>query len=165
MSMKSLIVAVDKNNAIGFKNDLPWGRSLKDDLANFKKLTTGGTVIMGRKTFESIGSKPLPDRENIVVSRTPTAVPGVLTALSLEAAYALARNPIFVIGGGQIYEQALDDMDRLIVTYVDTEFPEANVYFPSIDPRRWMGVSRDYYDANERNAYAFFIETYERIKD
>ncbi len=161
--MKTIIVAVDKNNAIGFKNDLPWGRGLKDDLANFKRVTTGGTVIMGRKTFESIGSRPLPNRENIVVSRNPTGIKGVLSALSLEAAYAIARNEIFVIGGGQIYEQAIDDMDRLIVTHVDAEFPEATVYFPHVNKHDWAEISREHYETGERNTQAFDIVTYKRI--
>ena len=160
--MKSLIVAMDRSNAIGFANDLPWGRGLKDDLANFKKLTTGASIIMGRKTFESIGSRPLPNRENIVVSRTPTGVKGVLTAGSLESAYALARYPIFVIGGGQIYKQALSDMDVLYVTRVDAEFVEADVFFPEIDPVVWKEVSRERYEADEWNAYNFTIITYEK---
>lgn len=156
------IVAMDKNNAIGFNNDLPWGRSLKDDLANFKKTTLNSSVIMGRKTFESIGSKPLPNRENIVVSSTPTAVKGVMTAISLDSAYALARYPIFVLGGGQIYASALDDMQRLIVTHVDAEFPEATIFFPKIDMSEWREISRERYDADERNAYGFDIVFYDR---
>lgn len=161
--MKTIIVAMDRNNAIGFNNDLPWGRGLKDDLANFKRVTKGGTVIMGRKTFESIGAKPLPERENIVVSRSgPTGVAGVLSALSLEAAYKLARYETFVIGGGQIYEQALPAMDRLIVTHVDAEFADATVFFPAIDSETWLEVSREEYVADERNAYPFAIVIYEK---
>ncbi len=163
--MKSMIVAMDKNNAIGFGNDLPWGRSLKDDLLNFKRLTTGGSIIMGRNTFESIDSKPLPDRENIVVTSRPTQVKGVLSAFSLSSAYALARYPIFVIGGGQIYQSALDDMDKLYVTYVDAEFPQATVYFPRIDCLAWREVSRDHHPVDERSAYAFDIVEFERITD
>jgi len=160
--MKSMIVAMDRANAIGFENDLPWGRTLKADLANFKKLTTGASIVMGRKTFESIGSRPLPNRENIVVSRTPTGIKGVLTALSLEAAYALARYPIFVIGGGQVYAQALDDMDRLYVTHVDATFPHASTHFPAIDLTQWREVSREHYEADERNQYDFDIAIYEK---
>lgn len=160
-NMKTIIVAMDRNRAIGFNNDLPWGRSLKDDLANFKKLTTGTSIIMGRNTFESIG-RALPNRENIVVSHTPTTVSGVLTALSIDAAYALARYPIMIIGGGQIYEQTMKDADRIIATMVDAEFPEATVYFPKIDADSWHEVSRQHYDADDRNAYAFDIVTFER---
>ena len=160
MSMKSIIVAMDRNNAIGFENDLPWGRALKDDMLHFRRSTKGTSVIMGRKTFESMGSKPLPDRENIVVSRTPTGVAGVLSALSLEAAYKLARYPIFVIGGGQIYVQAMPDMDQLIVTHVDAEFPEATVQFPQIDARQWQEVSREHIGADSRNMFSFDIAVY-----
>ena len=158
--MKSIIVAMDKNNAIGFENDLPWGRGLKDDMAHFAKTTRGKTVIMGRKTFESIGSKPLPDRQNIVVTSHPTGVAGVQSALSLEAAYALARYDIFVVGGGQLYTAALDDMDQLIVTYVNAEFPEATVFFPEIDMKKWHEISREQHKADERNSYSFDMVIY-----
>ncbi len=161
--MKSIIVAMDKNNAIGFENDLPWGRGLKDDMAHFAETTRGKTVIMGRKTFESIGSKPLPDRQNIVVTSKPTGVTGVQSALSLEAAYALARYDIFVIGGGQLYTAALDDMDQLIVTYVNAEFPEATVFFPEIDRGKWQEVSREHHKADERNSYSFDVVKYENV--
>lgn len=163
--MKAIIVAMDRQRAIGFQNNLPWGQSLKGDLAHFRRITTGGSVIMGRNTFESIGSRPLPDRENIVVSRRPTGISGVLSALSLEAAYALARNDIYVIGGGQIYDQAIDDVDKLYVTYVDTVFPEATVFFPPINCQIWEEVSRDRHEADQRNAYAFDIVTYRRLGD
>ena len=107
---KAIIVAYDKNRAIGRRGDLPWGHSLPADLAHFKRLTKGGDVIMGRKTFESIGSRPLPDRENIVISSQPTGVKGVLTAVNLESALALARYKTFIIGGAQVYgdERARD---------------------------------------------------------
>jgi dihydrofolate reductase len=163
--MKSIIVAMDKNNAIGFENDLPWGRGLKDDMAHFAKTTRGKTVIMGRKTFESMGSKPLPDRQNIVVSSQPTGVKGVMTAASLGAAYALAQYDIYVIGGGQIYAVAMDDMDQLIVTYVDAEFLEATVFFPEIDRVKWHEVSGKNYDADDRNQYRFKIVNYQKIHD
>lgn len=160
--MKSIVVAVDKNSGIGADNDLLWQRDLPADLAHFKRITTGGSIIMGRKTFESIG-RPLPKRENIVVSRTATGVPGVLTAGSLEAAYALARYPIFVIGGGQIYEQSLSDIDKLYVTEVDASFPQATVFFPEIDRDIWQEVSRNHHPADERNKYSFDFVEYKRI--
>ena len=159
--MKAIVVAVDKNMGIGADNDLLWHRDLPDDLKHFKDLTTGGSIIMGRKTFDGIG-KPLPNRENIVVSHTPTGVPGVLTVTSLESAYALARYPIFVIGGGQIYAQSMNDMDRLYVTEVDAEFPQATVFFPAIDTSVWKETSREHHEADERNKYAFDFVTYEK---
>lgn len=149
---------------IGADNDLLWQRDLPADLAHFKRLTTGGSVIMGRKTFESIG-RPLPERENIVVSRTPTGVPGVLTAASLQSAYELARYPIFIIGGGQIYAQSIDDADVLYVTYVDADFPQATVFFPQINCEDWQEVSRDHHEADERNKYAFDFVEYRQVTD
>ena len=160
--MKAIVVAMDKNNGIGAAGDLLWQRDLPADLAHFKKLTTGKTVIMGRKTFESIG-RPLPDRQNIVVSRSgPTGVKVTQTAYSLQTAYALAQYDIFVIGGGQIYEQAIDDMDVLYVTEVDAEFPQATVFFPQINCDDWQEVSRDHHEADEKNKYAFDFVVYER---
>lgn len=160
--MKTIVVAMDKNRAIGMDNDLPWGRGLKDDLANFKKETRGRSVIMGRRTFESIGSRPLPDRENIVVTSQPTGVKGVLSAASLQAAYNLARYDIAIIGGSRIFAEALADTDRLSVTHVDGEFPDATVFFPEIDFSQWQEISRRHVDADERNAYAFDIVEYTR---
>ena len=156
--MKAIVVAIDKNRGIGADNDLLWVRDLPADLAHFKKLTTGGSIIMGRKTFESIG-RPLPNRENIVVSRTPAGVQGVLTAMSLDSAYELARYPIFVIGGGQIYMAAINEMDVLYVTEVQAEFPQATVFFPQIDKTVWREVSREHHEADDKNKYAFdFVE-------
>lgn len=160
--MKAIVVAMDRKNGIGADNDLLWLRDLPADLAHFKKLTTGKTVVMGRKTFESIG-RPLPDRQNIVVSRSgPTGVKGVQTAYSLETAYALAQYDVMVIGGGQIYQQAIDDMDVLYVTEVQAEFPQATVFFPKIDKTKWQEVSREHHEADERNKYAFDFVKYEK---
>ena len=161
--MKAIVVAMDKNNGIGADNDLLWQRDLPADLAHFKKLTVGKTVIMGRKTFESIG-RPLPDRQNIVVSRSgPTRVKGVQTAYSLETAYALAQYDAMVIGGGQIYAQAIDDMDVLYVTEVYAEFAQATAFFPEIDKGVWKEVSREHHEANEKNKYAFDFVEYKKV--
>lgn len=159
--MKSIIVAVDKNNGIGAKNDLLWLRDLPDDLAYFKRMTTGASVIMGRNTYDSMG-RPLPNRENIVVSHRPVGDKDVLTATSLESAYQLARYPIFVMGGGRIYADALSDMDRLYVTEVDASFPQATVFFPEIDKKVWQETSREHNAADERNKYAFDFVVYDR---
>ena len=117
---------------------------------------------MGRKTFESIGSRPLPDRENIVLSSSPTGVKGVLTAGSLASAYALARYPIAVIGGGQVYEQALNDVDDLYITLVEGVFNGADTFFPELDMSQWQEVSREHFAADERNSHAFAIIHYVR---
>jgi len=161
--MKAIVVAVDRNNGIGAENELLWQRDLPADLAHFKKLTTGKSIVMGRKTYESIG-RPLPDRQNIVVSRRgPVGVEKVLTTYSLEAAYAIAQYDIMVIGGGQIYAEALGDMDVLYVTYVDAEFPQATVFFPQINCEDWLEVSRDHHEADEKNKYSFDFVEYRRI--
>ena len=160
--MKAIVVAIDKNNGIGANNDLLWQRDLPADLAHFRKLTIGKSVIMGRKTFEGLG-KPLMDRQNIVVSSAPTGVKGVLTASSLKAAYALAQYDIRVMGGGKIYESAIDDMDRLYVTEVDATFSQATVFFPAIDMTKWKEIAREHHTKDEKNKYDFDFVTYEKI--
>lgn len=162
--MKSIIVAMDEGRGIGAENDLLWLRDLPDDLAHFRKITIGNTVIMGRKTFESI-KKPLKDRQNIIVTRSPEVVglvEGVTVASSLEEAYQMAEHDIFVIGGGQIYKQALDDIERLCVTEVKTKFPLATVFFPEIKSSEWKEISRVSNEADERNKYDFDFVVYER---
>jgi dihydrofolate reductase len=119
--MITLIAAVSKNGFIGVNGELPW--KLPDDMAHFKNITTGNVVVMGRKTFESIG-EPLPDRANIVISRTMDfTTPGMYGQTSLEAALEFGKNigEVFVIGGGEIYESAISLADKLIITHVDEE--------------------------------------------
>ena len=158
---RALIVAYGRNREIGTRGDLPWGRSLPADLAEFKRRTTGGSIIMGRKTFESIGKRALPDRENIVISRTPTGIPGVLTAIDLESAYALARYPVYIIGGAQVYTTALLTVDVVYATEVDGKFADADTFFPALD-EAWREVSREHFPSDERNTYSFDIVEYRR---
>ena len=135
MTHASIIVAYGRNRSIGAGGDLPWGRTLPADLAHFQRLTTGGCVIMGRRTFESIGCRPLPERENIVISSRPTGVKGVLTAMNLPSALALSRYPTFIIGGAQVYGDALKtpEIDTIYATEIDASFPDADTFFPEID--------------------------------
>ncbi|MSQ58209.1 MAG: dihydrofolate reductase [Betaproteobacteria bacterium] len=139
----SIIVAMDRGRVIGKDNRLPW--HISEDLKRFKALTMGHPIIMGRKTFESIG-RVLPGRENIVVTRKASyAVPaGVKTANSLEAAIALAsgEEEVFVIGGREIYDQALPMAHRLHVTLVEGHF-EGDTHFPSIDASLWREIARE----------------------
>ena len=158
---KSIVVAYDKQRAIGAQGDLPWGRSLPADLGNFKRITLGGSIIMGRKTFDSIGRRPLPQRENIVISSRPTGVKGVLTAINLSSALALARYPIFFIGGAMVYEAALPQTDIIYATEVDAVFSQVDTFFPEIGPE-WREISRTHHAADERNAYAFDFVEYRR---
>ncbi len=160
---KALIVAYGRDGEIGAHGDLPWGRNLPGDLAHFKRRTTSGSIIMGRRTFESIGRKPLPNRENIVVSSTPTGVSGVLTALSLESAYALARYPVFIIGGARLYEIALPTVDVIYATEVDAVFPDADTFFPKLGGE-WQEVAREHHEADEKNLYAFDFVEYKQVK-
>ena len=162
---KAIIVAYDTNRAIGRGGDLPWGRSLPADLAQFKRLTKGSDVIMGRKTFESIGSRPLPERENIVISSRPTGVKGVLTAVNLASALALARYKTFIIGGARVYDDALNtpEIDTIYATEVDAAFPDADTFFPEIDMTIWQEVNRVHHPADTENKYDFDFVTYRRI--
>ena len=160
---KVIVVAYDKNRAIGRNGDLPWGRSLPADLAQFKRLTKGGDVIMGRKTFESIGSRPLPERENIVISSRPTGIKGVLTAMNLPSALALSRYPVFIIGGAQVYGDALkmSEIDTIYATEIDASFPDADTFFPEIDMTTWQEVSRVHHPSDAENKYDFDFVTYQ----
>lgn len=162
--MKAIVVAYDKNRGIGADNDLLWMRDLPADLKHVRKLTIGKSIIMGRKTFESIGSKPLPDRQNIVLSRTPTGVEKVITAGSLGAAYAMAQYPIIIFGGASVYKDALPDVDTIYATEVQAEFPQATVFFPAIDMSKWQEVSRERHEADEKNKYAFDFVVYTKIE-
>lgn len=137
----TLIVARARNGVIGANNAIPW--HLPEDLKHFKATTLGHPIIMGRKTFESIG-RALPGRRNIVVSRNPNAAfPGAQAARSLDDAIAQCADSAdaFVIGGAQLYREALPRADRLIVTEVDLE-PQGDVHFPPIDPGQWRLTGR-----------------------
>lgn len=152
----TLIVATDRKNGIGINNALPW--RLPEDLAFFKRTTTGHTIIMGRKTFDSIG-RPLPNRRNIVITRNPQwQHEGVEAVSSLQAAAALVgEGEAFVIGGAQIYGEALPLASRLIVTEIDAEFA-CDAFFPELDLAVWAETSRESHHSDGQNFdYAFVI--------
>ena len=167
---KCIIVAIADNNAIGRANALLW--HISEDLKFFKRTTSGSPVIMGRKTFESIG-RPLPKRTNIVVSRGFDAPEGVVVVPSLEEAFKAASAAIpdelgdtrcFVIGGGQIYAQALGDADRLIVTHVHTVIEDADTFFPAIDPSIWQVATRSDMLHDDGSGFDFeFVEYIRRM--
>ncbi len=149
--MLSLIVAMAKNRVIGHENKMPW--HLPAELAYFKRVTTGHPIIMGRKTFESIG-RPLPHRRNIVVSRNINfRTDGVEVSTSLEAALALCPddNP-FVIGGGTLYAEALTLADTLYVTEIDAELT-GDTFFPPLDLAIWREHSRELRPKDEKNIF------------
>lgn len=157
----SIIVAVAENNAIGKDNQLPW--HLPDELKLFKKRTLGHPIIMGRKTFESIG-RPLPGRTSIVVTRTPTWTPpeGVQVAISLEDALRqaaeTATDEAFVIGGGQLYSQALPLTDKIYLTRVACR-PEADTFFGPLPIEEWEEVEREHHPADTKHAFAYEVLT------
>jgi dihydrofolate reductase len=158
--MKSIVVAYDSHRGIGASNDLLWQRDLPADLTHFKKLTMGGSLIMGRNTFESIG-RALPGRENIVVTHRPLDVVDVIAVNSLAAAYEKAHGNQFIIGGGQIYNQSLPDTDVVYATEVHETFPQAEVFFPELGDD-WREVAREAHLADDRNKYAYDFVTYAR---
>lgn len=157
--MIALIAAVAKNDVIGNNNDLLW--HIPEDLAHFKQLTTGKTVIMGRKTFESIYArlkKPLPNRTNVVITRqTNIKLPeGVVVHATIEDALrSRGGADIFVIGGGEIYRQTIDLADTLYITHIDKEYA-GDTHFPTIDPTKWHLSNEE-----KREGYSFTV--YKRV--
>jgi dihydrofolate reductase len=142
----SLVVAASTNNVIGLKGDMPWGRSLKPDLRRFKALTLGHPIVMGRKTWDSVG-KALPGRTSLVVSRGAQTLPeGVLAASSLEQALRLAAaapggEESMLIGGGQLYAAALPLASRIYLTRVCKDY-QGDTFFPPLDPAAWAVIGR-----------------------
>ena len=158
---KCIIVAISDNNAIGRDNQLLW--HISEDLKFFKRTTLGCPVIMGRKTFESIG-RALPKRVNIVISRGFSTAEEVAVTTSLEEAFKVAEETnlerCFVIGGGQIYSQALPLVDSLIVTHVHTVIEDADTFFPEIDPVIWQVAERSELFHDEESGYSFEFVKY-----
>lgn len=160
MTTLSLIAAMAKNRVIGRNNSLPW--HLPEDLKYFKATTLGKPILMGRKTFESIG-KPLPGRTSVVLTRNPGwSFDGCLVVPSLDAALAqLAdREEILVIGGAELYQQTLARADRLYLTEIDADF-EGDAWFPEFDRSQWQPISRQPHPDNGRG-FGFDFVVYQR---
>jgi dihydrofolate reductase len=154
MTTLTIIVATDASNGIGINNALPW--HLPEDLAHFKRLTSGHPIIMGRKTFDSIG-RPLPNRRNIVISRNPAwQHEGVERAASLEEAISLAGGvpQAFIIGGGQVFEQALPLVDKLVITRIGRTF-ECDAFFPPLPAGEWREEAREEHVSAAGLPYSF----------
>ena len=150
-----------QNRVIGVNNTLPW--RLPADLGHFRRITTGHHVIMGRRNHESIG-KPLPGRNNIVVTRNPDYhAPGCVVTHSLDEALAAAQKDaeVFIIGGAEIYRQAFGRADRIYLTLVHADV-HGDTYFPEFDPAQWRETSRERHAADEKNPYAYSFLTYDR---
>ncbi|MGM7701390.1 dihydrofolate reductase [Pseudalkalibacillus sp. Hm43] len=160
--MISLLFAMGKNHVIGKNNDLPW--RLPEDLKWFKQVSTGHTVIMGRKTYESIG-KPLPNRKNVIVTNDKEyEAEGCIVTHSIEEALQQDGDETIVIGGAKIYEQVLDDADRLYMTYIDEEF-EGDTFFPEYDESEWELTSKEIGIKDEKNPYDYYFCVYDRKTD
>lgn len=153
----SLIVAVSSNQIIGKNNQLIW--HLPADLKHFKQLTTGHTVFMGRKTYDSIG-KPLPNRRNVVISRSVTQIEGCEVAASLEDALKLSseEKEVFMIGGAEIYRQALPLANRIYLTHVHQDF-DGDTFFPEIDAETWQETEREDFLPDEKNKLSYSFIT------
>ncbi|ANX13443.1 dihydrofolate reductase [Fictibacillus arsenicus] len=159
--MISFVVAMDENRAIGKDNDLPW--YLPNDLKHFKKTTMGKPIVMGRKTYESIG-KPLPGRENIVVTRDQSyEAEGTTIVHSVDEVLQINAEEICVIGGSEIFKQFLPVADRLYITEIHHTF-EADTYFPELNDNEWKEVSRTEGIVDEKNKYPHELVVYEKIK-
>ena len=168
MKIISHLVAVSNDLVIGVDNDLPW--NLKDDLAHFKKYTLNKIIIMGRKTFESIG-RPLPNRINYVISRTVKKIDGAHVFDNLEKAMLAAEkhnheigilNEIVIIGGGYLFKETLPVMNKLVITKVDCNVL-GDIYYPKIDMKKWKLINSKHYLKNSDNDYDFKIEEYKKL--
>ncbi|KKQ20841.1 MAG: Dihydrofolate reductase [Candidatus Nomurabacteria bacterium GW2011_GWA1_37_20] len=162
--MISLIAAIGKNNELGKNNTLVW--SMPTDLKYFRKTTSGHPVIMGRKTFESIG-RPMPNRRNIVITRDQNyKKDGIEVAHSLEEALNLVphkKEEIFIIGGAEIYKQAMPIADKLYITHIEAEDKDADAFFPEIIPIVWNEISREERKKDEKNSFNYTFSVYKKF--
>ncbi len=158
----TFIVAAAENNAIGKDNQMPW--HLPNDFKYFKEKTMGHSIVMGRNTFESIG-KPLPGRRNIVVSRTATQIHedvDVANSIPEVLTYCRDENEIFIIGGAQIFKQALGIADKVLMTRVHTDIKDADTFFPELPEQDWELISSDAHQKDEKHQYDYTFEVYKR---
>jgi len=151
---------MDQNRLIGAENGLPW--HLPADFKHFKEVTLGKPVLMGRKTFESIG-RPLPDRKNIVISRSGFRADGVESVDSIDAGLELVADAeeVMIIGGANIYEQTISRAEKMYLTHVDASC-EGDAWFPEINDNDWSVIDQQLVEADEKNNYSFMIATYQR---
>ena len=160
--MISLIVAVASNGAIGNQQDLLC--YLPNDLKRFKAITLGHTIVMGRRTFESLPKGALPGRTNVVVTRQADASwENTVVVHTIDEVLAdSAEKELFVIGGGTLYAQTLDRADRLYITHIHHEFADADTFFPAVNYEEWEVIEREEHEADERHPYAYSFVTYQR---
>ncbi len=156
----SIVVAIAANNAIGKDNQLLW--RLPNDLKHFKEITSGHTIIMGRKTYDSVG-KPLPNRRNIIITRQNITIEGCEVVNSLDAALALCADEpeVFIVGGAEIYKQAMHVTDRINLTIVHQNF-DGDTYFPEIKKDEWKETDREDHQIDEKHQFPYSFITLER---
>lgn len=162
--IKTIIVAASENNVIGINNDLPW--HLSDDLKFFKKTTLGKPVLMGRKTFESLG-KPLPKRLNIVLSRSRQNLPeGVMQFEQYEQAIRFLEKQqveeVCIIGGGVVFADTIDSVDQIYLTRVHTTLENGEVFFPELNAKKWQLVWEEFHPQDENHNYSFSFQHYKK---
>lgn len=161
--MITIIAAINRNRGLGFENKLLYW--LPNDLKRFKALTTGHTIIMGRKTFESLPKGALPNRRNIVLSKGNTCFPDAECFHSLEEALAQCTpgEDIYIIGGASLYAEAMPLADRLCLTEIEDTEKEADVFFPAFDTDTWKETKREMHATDKKHAYAYSFVDYERV--
>lgn len=160
--MISFIVAMDENRVIGHENSMPW--HLPNDLQRFKKITTGHTIIMGRKTYESIG-RPLPNRKNIILTRDENyKQEGCIVIHAMEdiAPYAESEEEVFVIGGETLFRQTFSMAEKMYITMIHHAFPEGDTFFPSFSTEEWEVVSEEKGTVDEKNKYPHTFYVFKR---
>lgn len=161
---KAAIVAYDHNRTIGNHGEIPWQGQMKSDSLYFRDMTLGHPVIMGRGTYEAMG-RLLPKRQNIIVTSQDIDIDGAVVVHTLDEAYSIAGaldEKVFVIGGGQIYDAAMSDVDTIYATEIDAR-TDGDAHFPAIDLSVWRETKREHHDADDENIYAYDFVTYERI--
>ena len=161
--MLSIIAALAENNAIGLNNALLW--KLPNDMKRFRELTVGHTVIMGRKTFESLPNGALPDRTNVVLTRNSAAIVPVGCKIAGNVQDAVrdcgrGDGEVFIIGGASLYRQTIDIADKLYITRVRRTFDHADTFFPAIDENQWLLTQQDDFPADDRHACPYTFQTY-----
>lgn len=158
----NIIAAVSKNMAIGNENKLLYW--LPNDLKRFKSLTTGHTIIMGRNTFDSLPKGALPNRRNVVLSRTVSELPGAEVFADLQSALASCSDTedIYIIGGESVYRQAMPIAHRLCLTEIDAVTSQADAFFPQVDPSEWKETFRDCHEKDEKHDYNYSFVDYVR---
>ena len=157
----TIVVAIAENYAIGKNNQLLW--HMPADLKHFKQITSGHTVIMGRRTYDSVG-KPLPNRRNIIITRQDISIPGCEVVKSVDEALELCagEEEVFIVGGAEIYKLAMDQTDRIYLTIIHHSF-DADTVFPEIDYMQWKETAREDHPADEKHKYSYSFITLDRI--